>query len=88
MCWQCCDGSLVSSCNSLCPARAAMKMQGGGGKLFFVLVGNFLQVCATSLMLLTKINGRHYYSMCSSWFTALMESTKFLSTCVFSDCSQ
>lgn len=88
MCWQCYDGSLGLFYNSLCSAKDATKMQSGGGKLFFTLVGNFLQVSTTFLMLLTKINGHGYYSMCSSWFTALMEPTKFHSTCVSSDCSQ
>lgn len=52
-------------------------MQGGGGVLSFVLDGNFLQVCATSLALLTKINDCHFYRVCSSWFTTPTGAAKF-----------
>lgn len=84
----CCQGSFGSFYNSSCPVRVVIEMQDGGGMLFFALDGNFLQVCATSLMPLTKISDCHFYSVCSSWFTAPTESAKLLCIHVFSDRSQ
>lgn len=51
--------------------------------LFFALDGNFLQVCATSLGLLTKINYYHFYRVCSLWFTTPTGSAKFYCIWVF-----